>query len=289
MSDPPELTCSTIDGTARQADNDFVGGDFPVRGVSSMNQSVTKVTLPVLTKTEFQASPLRVNVYDPSEYFSVLCLTDAGSRDWTPWRASLFHITILDQVEPETPPTVTDPPNVASVSTGPVIMAPVPEGKFYSLTFHNGGDGTVDAEGRIVEGDLGEFVLARGQQTGEDVTFTCTTSDGTADESDYVGGSFPGTAFAGTGGFTLPLVTKHDTVVELDEYFWIECMPTSGDDMFDWRVWGVAAGKDTVGRRYHRGAFPRNWRHHRRRRDRHRVGDRRRQKAHARKAPGTPR
>ena len=227
LADPPDFSCRTIEATASAA-TDYVGGTFPLSATAAV------VTLPIVTKAELHPASNALNVWDPSEIFDVLCLPTAEHKDWLPVGQPIYRLTILDTAEAASAPaefiTVTDTTSNLQMKVG--------KGKFYSLYATSGGASpTALRAGSIVEGDLAEFFMAVGEvpATG-DLTLTCTTYDGTAGAADFVGGSFP--ASISTEEVSLPLVTKKDTVVEdFDEWFEVECLPSSGTEVLDWRWW----------------------------------------------------
>ena len=227
-ADPPQFTCTTYDGTATQ------GTDY-TSGASQTTANAVVNTLTTTTLTEWAASPLTANAWDPSEYYTVRCIPDEDYYDaWTAWGEPNYRVTILDQVEPETPPTST---RTVSLSSGPTISATAPTGKFYSVWLHQGG-GITGAEREVNEGDIGELVVSLGENASTgDLSFNCTTIADTADANDYVPASAPATPNTSGTGFTLPMTTKKDSEFEIDEYYWVECMPTGGTERNEWRAW----------------------------------------------------
>ena len=225
-ADRPDFSCRSIEGTADS--RDYVGGTFPLAAPAAVN------TLPIATKAEVHPASNALNVWDPSEIFDVLCTPTAEHRDWLPVGQPIFRFTILDTAEAASAPaefvTVTDTTSNLQMTVG--------KGKFYSLYATSGGSSpTALRAGSVVEGDLSEFFMAVGEVTAVgDLTLTCTTYEGTAGAADYVGGSYP--AALNDREVSLPLVTKSDTVVEdVDEWYEIECLPSSGTEVYDWRWW----------------------------------------------------
>jgi hypothetical protein len=230
-NDPPQFTCNTRDGTA-EAGTDYTAGPFPVEATAVIT------TFPLATKSEYGGANSSPNVWDPSETFEAVCLPDQSSGDWRPWRHSGFRVTILDQVESATVPTT-----FTDVTVTGYPQSRVAQGKFYSVGFEDAGGSTVK-EGLAVEGNLVNVVVVLGETppTGG-VTFKCTTYEDTAVSDDYVGGTYPATAHVSIKGFGLPFVAKADTEVEIDEWFWVECVPTSGTGWDSWRAWPSPRGR----------------------------------------------
>ena len=131
-------------------------------------------------------------------------------------------------------------------------------GKYYAVGWRSEGSEQYTAEGWVGEGLLGELSVAVGEvPPAGGLAFACSTVDDSAGSADYVGGTFtinevsggPGLSDEagpsnwsvnsdGVGGvISLPIVMKADYVLEGDEYFWVECLPSRGSQKDEWQAW----------------------------------------------------